>query len=274
MYKLISIAISHYNEKARWGLDYFAQRYHEAGYMPVLHMPAVAWATRGASDAREDRVSTRFSTPVLICPDGERICDSTRILRYLDLTHRGERASLYASPDCDKLEAYLQSDLGAHSRRLAYFYLLDDTDLMRQAARENVGKVQAQLFRAMLPLGRGLLKKSLKVNEKHALRSRDKVLDTFDCINEMLSDNRPFLLGDRFSAADLSFACMAAPSLLVTRVEGYGAHLPSPEEAGGLAYAFAQQLRASPAGAHAMRMFREQRTPSSNGAKAQKMQAL
>lgn len=51
MYKLITIAFSHYNEKARWGLERFAQPDKESEYMPLLHMPAVAWATRGAADA-------------------------------------------------------------------------------------------------------------------------------------------------------------------------------------------------------------------------------
>ncbi len=94
-----------------------------------------------------------------------------------------------------------------------------------------------------------------------------------------------FLAGDRFTAADLAFACMAAPVLLVQRSEGYGAALPAmgevtPEVAvracaaggGGVsngltgtrrfacAQALAQEMRAHAAGQFALRMFREHRS--------------
>jgi glutathione S-transferase len=266
MYKLISIAISHYNEKARWGLDRFAVPYQESGYMPLFHMLPVAWATRSGSDAGQDRVSSRFSTPVLIRPEGEPICDSSRILRYLDARYRGDRTSLYAGPKSEELEAHLHDSLGAHSRRLAYFYLLDDPKLTATLARNNVGRLQTELFRVMLPLGRRALKRSLKIDPERAARSRDKVLESFARIDEVLSDSRPYLGGDVFSALDISFACMAVPSLLVTQGEGYGAHLPSADEVGGAARDFAMDLRASPAGRHALRMFREERSANQTNA--------
>lgn len=260
MYKLITIAISHYNEKARWGLDRFSLAHTESGYMPLLHFLPVAWATRGGSDAKQDRVSSRFSTPVLIRPEGEPICDSSRILRYLDASYRGDRPSLYSSPACEELERDLHDGLGAHSRRLAYFYLLGDSKLVAGLARKNVGRLQTGLFRALMPVGSVALKRSLKIDEERAARSRVKVLESFDRVGAMLGDSRPYLLGDTFSAVDISFACMAAPSLLVSHEEGYGAHLPGIDEVPTAAREFSLALRTSPAGMHAMRMFRDERS--------------
>ncbi len=114
-----------------------------------------------------------------------------------------------------------------------------------------------------MPIGRTLLKRSLNIDEKRAARSREKVLQSFERMNELLSDSRPYLCGDTFSAADLSFACMAAPVLLVSRNEGYGAHLPATEEVPAPARDFALSLRESPAGIHAMRMFRDERSAPS-----------
>lgn len=259
MYKLITIAFSHYNEKARWGLERFAQPFEESGYMPFLHMPAVAWATRGAKDAAQDKVSTRFSTPVLICEDGRRICDSSRILRYLDERHRGDADSLYAPPECEEIERDLQESLGAHSRRLAYFYLLDDKPLMHDVADKNVGRLQASAFKVAFPLGRAWLKRSMRIDAKRAQRSRDKIHEAFDAASERLKDGRPYLCGEGFSAADLSFACMAAPSLIVSPQEGFGAYLPPLHEVPSEAQRFAEELRSTPAGAHAMRMFADER---------------
>jgi glutathione S-transferase len=259
MYKLVTIVFSHYNEKARWGLDRFNQPFEESGYMPFLHMPPVAWATRGASDAGQDNVSTRFSTPVLICEDGQRICDSSRILRYLDERHRGDAPSLYAPAEVEEVERDLHDTLGAHSRRLAYYYLLDDKALMHEVAEKNVGRLQSGIFKMVFPLGRASLKKSLRIDAKRAQRSKDKVLESFERMSQKLEDGRPYLCGDRFSAADLSFACMAVPSLLVSQEEGFGAYLPAMDRVGGEARDFAAQLRATPAGAHAMRMFADER---------------
>jgi glutathione S-transferase len=259
VYKLITIAFSHYNEKARWGLDRFAQPYEESGYMPFLHIPAVAWATRGAASAGQDKVSTRFSTPVLICEDGERICDSSRILRYLDERHRGEAPSLYAPPECEEIERELHDTLGSHSRRLAYFYMIDDNALMHEIADRNVGKLQAGVFKLVFPVGRAWMKKGLRIDAKRAQRSKDKVLESFERIGKMLEDGRPYLCGEHFSAADLSFACMAVPSLLVNENEGFGASFPALDEVAPEARQFAEELRATPAGAHAMRMFADER---------------
>jgi len=260
VYKLVTIIFSHYNEKARWGLDYFAQAYQEDGYMPFLHAPAVALATRGSSDASGDRVSTRLSTPVMVCPDGERICDSSRILHYLDERH-GREVSLYESPEAEALEKEWHDGLGAHSRRLAYYYMLDDTRLMRRVAHQNVGLRQALLFRAAFPLGRALLKRSLGIDERRAQRSKDMVLEAFAGASSRLADGRPYFCGDHFSAADLSFACMAVPSLLITKEEGFGAYFPPMNEAPTPAQRLAQQLRDTPAGRHALRMFAEHRAP-------------
>ena len=75
----------------------------------------------------------------------------------------------------------------------------------------------------------------------------------------MLSDGRRYLVADRFSAADLAFAALAAP--LVVPPE-YGTPLPQPED---LPAHMAERVRAwreHPAGRFAMRLFAEQRGAS------------
>jgi glutathione S-transferase len=70
----------------------------------------------------------------------------------------------------------------------------------------------------------------------------------FDMVAELLSDGRPFLCGERFSAADLTFAALAAA---VTAPPQYGVRLPQPDE---LPEPVAGELRAfrdHPAGRYA-----------------------
>ena len=251
--------MSHYNEKARWALDRLGVQYREQPYMPLIHTVPVAWAVRQSSDAAADHMSTRFSTPVLVTDDRVAICDSSRILRWASANHAGPCSDLYPTAACDTLEARFSHGLGGHARRLAYYWALGDSRTVRALARANVGTAQALLFAALLPVGRSFLKRVLSIDAAHAALSRRIVLEEVAFASESLRGKR-FLAEDRFTAADLALACMLAPVLLVSQAEGYGAVLPSMDLAHPDARAFAQELRNTRAGKHAMRMFREERS--------------
>ena len=69
--RLISIPMSHYCEKARWGLERLGIEYYEERHLQVFHYPRTYWFSRGPN------------VPVLI--DKENVVnDSTTILQYLD----------------------------------------------------------------------------------------------------------------------------------------------------------------------------------------------
>ncbi len=258
MYRLLTIPFSHYVEKARWGLDYFGQSYSESAYMPLLHFPALWWATR-KTDAKGDSVSSAYSTPVLICGSEKRICDSSKILSYLDTEHGGQERSLYSEPGCREVELDVHDTLGPHTRRLGYYFILDNRRLMAKMARNNVGTAQQLVFRASLPLGRAIMKKRFGIDDAGADESRSAVRKSFGRYSETLSDGRTFLCGDKFSVADLSFSCMAAPSLLINHENGYGAYMPEMSDCPKAAISLAMELRETRAGEHALAMFKNHR---------------
>jgi glutathione S-transferase len=110
-------------------------------------------------------------------------------------------------------------------------------------------------------MGRSFLKRVLSIDAEHAALSREIVLEEVGFASESLRGKR-FFVEDRFTAADLALACMLAPVLLVSQAEGFGAVLPSMDKSHPEAEAFAQELRSTCAGKHAMRMFREERAGS------------
>ena len=224
--------------------------------MPLFHVLAVALATWRHSDAAADQISTRYSTPVLVTPEGQRICDSSRIVQYLDERHAAE--TLYPDPEVYELEKRFHDHLAPDTRRVAYFYgFQSGPTLVREMARRNVGRPQAWLFALVRPLGQRILVRVLDVTEDRSVKSKKNIVDEVRHVSDLLGD-RQYLVGDRFTAADLSFACMVAPALLVTAEERYGAFFPGPKEAHPEAGELARELRATPAGQHALRMFREE----------------
>jgi glutathione S-transferase len=257
-WRLITIRVSHFNEKARWALDRCGHAYEEHAYMPMLHnlgtVPVLLRHRAGAAD----KFSTRFSTPVLVAGD-RVIADSSAIAAFASEQAADPSRKLYFDPEARALEAHYSGRFGADARRLAYWYLLPHRDLLVELGRRNVGRHQARVFEAILPMLIPLLRKGLAVDEAHAMRSRANVIAEFERVSERLADGRRYLLGDRFSAADLSFAALGSVALLIGPEEGYGAWLPSVEQLSPEFVELATMLRATPAGKLVLRLFAEDR---------------
>jgi glutathione S-transferase len=83
-----------------------------------------------------------------------------------------------------------------------------------------------------------------------------EVRAVYDSVGERLADGRPYLMGDSFTAADLTFAALSAPLVLPPE---YGVPLPRVEELPERMGRVVRELRAHPAGAHALEMYRTER---------------
>lgn len=257
-WRLITIRVSHFNEKARWALDRCGHAYDEDAYMPMLHnlgtMPVLLRHRAGA----QDKLSTRFSTPVLVA-DGRVLADSSEIVAFASQQAADRSLDLYFDPEARELEAHYSRRLGADTRRLVYWYLLPHRELLVDLAVHNVGRAQARAFRASLPFLIPMFRKGLAVDEVHVDRSRANVIAEFERVSERLADGRPYLLGDRFSAADLSFAALGSIAMMVGPEEGFGAWLPSRDQLSPEFADFANSLRATAAGKLILRLFAQDR---------------
>ena len=242
--RLITIPFSHFCEKARWALDRCDLPYREDPHLPIfVYVP-----TRRAGGGR--------TVPVLVA--GKTIApDSTEIVAWADDQRPGALLPSDANDRADALalEDDFDTHLGPATRRWAFFHLLPRKDLDRYLMKD-VPRWERLALRVTRPLATAALRRSLKVDEAGAERSRLKIEDTFGRLAQHLADGRRYLVGDHFTVADLTFAALAAPVLLPA-----GHPVPSPplEEFPEAARAQITAWRESPAGQFGLRIYRDHR---------------
>ena len=242
---LITLPHSHYAEKARWALDWLALPYREEPHIPLLHW--FATVPRGGR-----------TVPVLV--DGaQRFTDSTAILVHADALCGGDLlypADAVERAAVETLEEEFDQVLGPHTRRWAYAHLLAEKGLLRQMMARGVPRRETRLLPLILPLVIPAVRASLGINTESTRRSMQRIDSTFENVAARLRDGRRFLVAERFTAADLTFAALAAPVLLPAECRaGY----PEP---GAVPLAMCEEilrLRDTVAGQFALRLFTEER---------------
>jgi glutathione S-transferase len=257
--RLITIRISHFNERARWALDRFGLEYEEEPYMPPFHVAAVARVT-GGRGGLADHHSTRFSTPVLLTNSGRVLCDSAMIVRWASDSFGTAATTLYPAERRAAIEAFeaqARDRLGPHTRRVGYSIAFSDPKLLASLADRNVGARQARAFRYVAPAVIGAIRRHLEVDSR-ASASLDEVRRFMDEAGAQLGD-RQYVFDDRFTAADLTLSALLAPLVLPTRAEGYSATLPALDELSESGAAVVREIREHPVGRFCLRMFGSER---------------
>ncbi len=246
---LITMPHSHYSEKARWALDRLALSYREEPHVPLLHRLAT---TRNGGG----------SVPVLV-HGPSRFVDSTDIVVHADAVGGGDL--LYPRDatlrrEVEALEERFDEEFGPHTRRWAYAQLLPETRLLRRAMSRGVPRLEASLLSVMMPWVLGLIRARLRITPESAQRSIERVRGFFREVGDRLGDGRRFLVGERFTAADLTFAALAAPALFPA---GCRAAYPTLDAVPATMREEALRLRDTQAGQFALRLFSQERGRSS-----------
>jgi glutathione S-transferase len=249
---LITIPMSHYCEKARWALERSDVPYREQPHVQAIHRVATRRAGGG------------LTVPVLVCK-GEVLTDSDDILAWAN-SHAPPNRKLYPrdtdqAAEVRRLEADFNTHLGPDSRRWLYQELRKCRDLAVAYACPGVPAWQRASLRFGYPLLIAIVARVLDVTPATAATSETEVRATFDRVAERLADGRPYLCGDEFSAADLTFSALAAPMLVPL---GYGVPLPQPEQLPPHTAKIVREMRVHPAGVHALRMFDTERRRDSS----------
>ncbi len=201
--KLYQFPISHYCEKARWALDYKNLSYEPVNLTPGLHKFVVK------------RRAPESSVPVLL-NDNLVIQGSSQIIDYAEqLTPEpmlGFSETLEKSKALE-LESFFDNQIGPLLRSVAYHILFKhrkELIALWSNRGPTYGRVWLQLS---LPLLIHFLEKSYDTSDASAQKQRDRFNKSLDRL-DTLYERKSFLVGNRFSRADLTAAALLAPLVL------------------------------------------------------------
>jgi glutathione S-transferase len=194
------LKVSHYNEKARWALD----------YKGVPHLRRAAIPGRHEKLARKLWGGTTF--PVLVT-NGKAIGDSTRIIEALE--QRYPEPPLYpADPDerrrALELEDFFDEELGPYTRLLLIHHILPDARLFLDVFVPDAKPVRRAVAIAQFPFLRPRIVESFGIDERTVALAFDKLRVAGARFRAVLQPNG-YLVGDGFTVADLTVASLVAP---------------------------------------------------------------
>lgn len=244
---LYTIPFSHYCEKARWALEYAGVPFEERGHAPAINRFATA----------------RFggTTVPLFVRGTTVLADSTDIVALADReASSSDRRLLPDEPDALEdalaLEDRFDRRMGVASRAWAYTYFLPEIDKLIPYATQGVPWIQATLLRPMRGALAAIIRRGLRIGPSTREWARTRIQEDLDFVGERLADGRSYLVGDKLSTADVTFAALAAPALFP---EAYGGPLPPISELSVPMADEVKRFRDTPAGAFALRIYRQHR---------------
>ena len=228
-------------------------------HAPGFHVPAV----------RSAGVVSSTTTPLLVVPANPAtdtptavVHGSAHILRWVDEQSSSGVAKLYPADkeqDVCALCARFDTSLGVAVRLWVYSLSLDSDAISNALAPPTVPSHERVLWHwcGVNRVVRAMMRRGMRVSAENGAAALEEVRAEFNRVGQLLADGRPFLLGEAFTAADLTFAALAAPALNIP----YGEFPPfrecqPPKEA----LPVFKELRATPAGRFAIKMWDQERT--------------
>jgi glutathione S-transferase len=241
--RLVTIPISHYCEKARWALERVDIPYREERHVQGIHQ---LYARRAGGG---------ITVPVLVTPEGA-IGESQEILEWVDARTPVEQRLFPQEPDdrreVERLCRRFDEELGPQGRRLMYVHMFTQRGLALGFNNVGVPAWEDRVTRYGWPLIVRVIRRVLEVRPGIEIEDEAAVWGEFDHVAELLADGRPYLCGERFGAADLTFAAMSA-AVIVPPV--YGVALPQPDALAPSTAALVERAREHPAGRYALGLF-------------------
>jgi glutathione S-transferase len=206
------LPISHFSEKVRWAFDWKRIPHRRRVMPPGLHPLGGLVLSRGQV----------YTMPVVVADD-RRIVDSTDIIAWLEQRFPSAAPLYPADPEqrarALELEDWFDENLGPSARQWGFNALLTEPEAVRSFALKQTEWVPFDVpVAAFAPFAKTFLAlRYSTADEAGVAAARQKLLAALDRLEAEL-DGRDYLVGDRFSVADLTAAALFYP--LVVPEEG------------------------------------------------------
>jgi glutathione S-transferase len=264
--RLITIPVSHYCEKARWALTRLQIPFVEEAHMPPFHRFATRGLAQPSAPAPGMSPLNRWvlnvvggqTVPVLVTSTGI-LRSSDEILQYVDAKSPPELQLYPTDPQqrqqVNQLVETFDTVLAPAVRVWTYAYIMDQPHLVKPLWCQGVPGLERLAFPAVFAWMRTNVMQMYGIGATSASDSHPILCQIFDQVDQLLADGRPFLVGDRFGAADLAFATLAAA---VVSPAGYGVKLPDLSQLPPTMATGIEQFRATAAGKFVLKLYAEQ----------------
>jgi len=255
--RLITIRVSHYNEKVRWAFDlleedetspyYYTEDTHPPGFQAFESIRA----SHGKGSV----------TPMVIGP-GESY-HQDQVWMKSDSIVREFCPHLYPNDEVKIMEDDFNNRLGSAVRTFAYNQLLTDQyfpGLVKMATGPECAAIENVLFPYTKNMIRSALRKSLQIDENSVALSKSTIEEIFATATRTL-EKQEYLVGNQFTAADLTFAALSSPLSRPPELKIF--QCPDNDLPHDI-LSLSEKLRNTKAGQHTLKMYRQHRQPNSH----------
>jgi glutathione S-transferase len=191
---------SHFNEKARWALDWKGLAHVRIPYLPGPHAPQL------------QRLSGQPQTPVLVM-NGAAIAGSASIVDALERTFP-QRPLYPADPTlCERaleVQRRFDAEVGPAVRTVVFAEMLPELDYLCAMFTKGQPSWKRRFYRATAPLVRPLMAKGNGVTPDNVPRALARTERALDEAAALIGPSGQ-IAGDAFSVADLTVASLLAP---------------------------------------------------------------
>ncbi|MEZ4452132.1 MAG: glutathione S-transferase family protein [Nannocystaceae bacterium] len=195
--ELVQFRFSHYNEKARWALDHKRIPHTRRSLLPGPHLPILRRMTGGTQ------------VPVLRI-DGELVIGSSAILARLEADYP-ERPLYPERPEWRaralEVQRLFDEEVGAEARRALFLELLQDARYAARCFTQGFGAATSAIYGLAFPMTRAAMRRAMDLDPGRQEAALTALTRGLDFVAEHAGPDG-FLVGDRFSIADLTAASL------------------------------------------------------------------